>query len=194
MKLIVGLGNPGSEYAGTRHNVGYRVVDRLAQRWSIAIGRAKFDGLVGDGPIKGEPAVLLKPMTYMNRSGQSVVQAWRFYKLDYPDVMVISDDMDLPLGRVRLRSRGSSGGQKGLGDILARLDSDDVPRLRVGIGRHPRQDAVNYVLSRFTPDDLPTVERIVDRATDAVENWIAEGIAEAMNRTNDPQLDDCESQ
>ena len=132
MKLIAGLGNPGRDYQNTRHNVGFRVIDVLAARWSIAVDRLKFDGMSGDGIIQGQSVLLLKPMTYMNRSGQSVVSAWRFYKLPVSDVLVIADDIDLPLGRVRMRARGSSGGQKGLGDIIARAGQDDVPRLRVG--------------------------------------------------------------
>jgi PTH1 family peptidyl-tRNA hydrolase len=186
MKLVAGLGNPGSQYAQTRHNVGYRVVEKLAGRWGISIQQERFSGWIGTGTVCGVPSVLLKPTTFMNRSGQSVGEAWRFYKLEGADVLVIADDMDLALGRVRLRAQGSSGGHKGVGDILEALGGDDFARLRVGIGRDPAREPIDHVLSRFEPDELVTIERVVDRAAEAVECWVTHGIEEAMNRYNGP--------
>ena len=152
MKLIVGLGNPGRQYERTRHNLGFMVADLLASRWSISLA-IKGSGAFGRGSIAGQPAGLLKPMTYMNRSGQAVLEVVQFYKLPLSDLLVISDDLDLPVGRVRMRAKGSAGGHKGLGDIIQRLGSDEFARIRIGIGRPDRGDAVDYVLSPFRPDE-----------------------------------------
>lgn len=186
MKLVVGLGNPGSKYVKTRHNVGYRVVDRLAERWQVTISRERFNGLLGEGPISGVTGVLLKPTTFMNRCGRAVAAAWQFYKLAPADVLVVADDMDLPLGRLRVRPAGSSGGHKGLGDIVMTTGRDDFARLRVGIGRDPTGEVIDYVLSRFEPDELPLVDQAVARAAQAVECWMVEGVEQAMNRYNGP--------
>jgi PTH1 family peptidyl-tRNA hydrolase len=186
MKLVVGLGNPGSEYVKTRHNVGYRVVDGLAERWQVTVSRERFSGLLGEGPISGVTGVLLKPTTFMNRSGRAVAAAWRFYKLAPVDVLVVADDMDLPLGRLRVRPGGSSGGHKGLGDIVMATGRDDFARLRVGIGRDPGREAIDYVLGRFEPDELPLADQALARAAEAVECWMVNGVAEAMNRYNGP--------
>ncbi len=185
MKLIVGLGNPGPKYAGTRHNVGFEVVDVLASRWGISLTAEKFHGWFGLHRVYGERVVLLKPMTYMNRSGRAVAGAGRFYKLELGDLLVISDDMALPLGCLRMRVRGSAGGHKGLQDIVDQLGTDDWSRLRVGIGE-PVGDPTAYVLNRFTEDEETIVKRAEQRAADAVECWMQHGADLAMTRFNGP--------
>jgi PTH1 family peptidyl-tRNA hydrolase len=197
MNLIVGLGNPGSEYATTRHNVGFMVVDRLARRHGLIGSRRQFNALTADGRIIDRRVVLMQPQTYMNRSGDSVGEAARFYKLDPIDLMIIVDDTALPIGALRLRPGGSPGGHNGLADIERVLGSGDYPRLRVGIGeprigehRLPQKD---YVLSDFTDEQKKELERALDRACDAVETWLRDGIDQAMtqyNRRSEPSLDD----
>ncbi len=191
MKLIVGLGNPGRQYERTRHNLGFRVADLLAQRWSVSLS-LKGHGALGRGQVAGQPACLLKPMTFMNRSGQAVLEVVQFYKLPPEDVLVVYDDLDLPVGRVRVRNQGSAGGQKGMADVINRLGDDGIARVRVGIGRPSGGDAVNYVLSPFLPDEQPLVERAIPMAADAVECWLTEGTTAAMNRYNrgqDPEAE-----
>jgi PTH1 family peptidyl-tRNA hydrolase len=183
VKLIVGLGNPGPEYAGTRHNAGFEVIDRVARRWGVSMGTEKFHGWFGMGEIRGTTTALLKPMTYMNRSGQAVLAAGRFYKLELPDLLVISDDLALPLGRLRMRESGSSGGHNGLQDIVDRLGSDTWCRLRVGVGS-PAYDATSHVLSRFEPGEEALVARAAETAADAVECWIEHGPGLTMTRFN----------
>lgn len=183
MKLIVGLGNPGTKYRGTRHNLGFAVVDALARRWAIETSREKFHAFFGDGAIHGQRVILLKPTTFMNRSGQSVLAAGRFYQAEPGDLLVISDDLALPLGRIRLRSVGSAGSHNGLQDVIDRIGFSDFARLRVGIDA-PIGDPSTYVLSRFTPDEIPAVERVVETAADAAESWIEHGITLTMNRFN----------
>jgi peptidyl-tRNA hydrolase, PTH1 family len=183
MKLIVGLGNPGRQYERTRHNLGFLVADLLASRWSLSPAM-KGSGAFGRGSIAGQPAALLKPMTFMNRSGQAVLEVVQFYKLSLPDLLVIFDDLDLPVGRVRMRVNGSAGGHKGLGDIIQRLGSDEIARIRIGIGRPAGGDAVDYVLSPPRPDEQPPIELALLRAAEASECWLTEGPDAAMNRYN----------
>ncbi len=183
MKLIVGLGNPGPKYAGTRHNVGFNVVDELAARWQIGMGAEKFHGWFGVGEFRGERVGLLKPTTYMNRSGQAVLAAGQFYKLELADLMVVVDDHALPLGRIRIRKSGSSGGHNGLEDIVTRLGSDAWCRLRVGIGE-PVGDAKNFVLGGYEESERPVINASIKRAADAVECWVSEGPDQAMNKYN----------
>lgn len=187
MKLIVGLGNPGSQYDKTRHNVGFMVVDRLAQRHLPGVTpKARFSGVTLEGSVKNERCLLLKPTTYMNKSGQSVAQAIGFYKLNpAEDVMVLVDDVALPTGQLRLRGSGSAGGHNGLTDIERALGTNVYPRCRIGIDACPPfMDQADYVLGRFTPDQWAAMDPALDRATDATETFIASGITTAMNRHN----------
>ncbi|MBI4717828.1 MAG: aminoacyl-tRNA hydrolase [Planctomycetes bacterium] len=183
MKLVVGLGNPGPKYAGTRHNIGFDVVDRLAARWNVSLRTEKFHAWFGDGDLRGVRAALLKPTTYMNRSGQAVVGALRFYQATAADLVVISDDLALPLGRLRMRGGGSSGCHLGLQDIIERLGTDQWCRLRLGIGAAVGR-AADYVLDRFDPPEAELVVRVVDRAADAIECWLEHGPDTAMTRYN----------
>lgn len=184
MKLIVGLGNPGAQYQATRHNVGFCLVDLLATRWSIDLKRRKHEALFGQGHYRGDSMVLLKPQTFMNCSGQSVLQAVTFYKIDQKDFLVVVDDMDLELGRLRLRSQGRAGGHKGLSDIIEKLGTHQFPRLRMGIGSARGPQAVSHVLGNFDADEAELIEQALDRSAQAVECWVAEGISAAMNRFN----------
>ena len=184
MKLIVGLGNPGRGYRQSRHNVGFSLVDELARRWSLDLKRRKFDGIFDDSRYGDEPVSLLKPETYMNCSGGSVVGAVSFYQLPLNDLLVVLDDMALEPGRLRLRPDGSGGGHNGLNDIIARLGTEDFARLRIGIGSAPTAAARDYVLGKFSSEELPMMETAVSQAADAVECWIKLGIDEAMNRYN----------
>lgn len=183
MKLIVGLGNPGPKYAGTRHNVGFDVVDVLASRWRIAMATEKFHAWFGDGQVVGQRAVLLKPTTYMNLSGQAVQAAGRFYKMELDQLLVVSDDVALPLGCLRMRATGSAGGHNGLQDIINRLGSDEWCRLRIGVGE-PMGGCTKHVLGRFDPHDQEIMEVARARAADAVQSWIEHGADLTMTRFN----------
>jgi PTH1 family peptidyl-tRNA hydrolase len=185
MKLIVGLGNPGSRYAGTRHNIGFEVIAELARRHAAGARREKFQAEVAEATIAGEKVLLMCPLTFMNLSGQAVQPARDFYKLENSEVLVVCDDFALPIGKIRLRASGSSGGQKGLDDILRRLGSDDVPRLRIGIGPVPEGwDGANFVLGKFSAEEAGQVPDVVQRAADAVATWVRDGLAKAMNQYN----------
>lgn len=183
MKLIVGLGNPGPGYEGTRHNVGFEVVDVLARRWGMAMYAEKFHGWFEVGRFGADRIALLKPTTFMNRSGGSVLAAGRFYKLELEDLLVISDDHALPLGRLRMRASGSAGGHNGLSNVIDRLGSDEWSRLRIGIGE-PLGDASAFVTGRFHSDEQAVIEPAIERAADAVECWIENGPDLTMTRFN----------
>lgn len=186
MKLVAGLGNPGPRYARTRHNVGFGVADTLALRRGARIERyeARFEGLLEEIAVGGERVLLLKPMTMMNLSGRSVAAVVRFYKLPASDLMVVYDDLDLPVGGLRIRANGSSGGHNGMTDILRSLGTQDVARMRIGIGSVHRSDTVDHVLGRFAPDEQAAIDETIGRTADAVECWATEGLTPAMNKFN----------
>ena len=183
MKLIVGLGNPGPQYAGTRHNVGFDVVDVLASRWDISLSAEKFHGWFGTGEVRGQRVALLEPTTFMNNSGRAILAAGRFYKLEIEQLLVVSDDLALPLGRLRVRVSGSAGSHKGLQDIIDRLGSEAWCRLRIGIGE-PVGDPTVYVLSRFDEAEEAVIQCVRQRAADAVECWVENGPDLTMTRFN----------
>ena len=186
---MVGLGNPGSKYDATRHNIGFEVVDRLARGGAGASFNRKFEGQLAEAEIDFHRVLLLKPETFMNLSGRSVRQAVQFYKLDpAADLLVVCDDLNLPLGKLRLRAGGSDGGQKGLRDISAQLGSQDYARLRIGIGDRGPIDAADFVLSRFRAAERPVIDDALISATQAVAVWVTQGLAAAMNRFNGPTV------
>lgn len=184
MKLIVGLGNPGPDYARTRHNAGFMVVDRLAARHNITQDRSRFQGLAMDAAIGGARCLLLKPMTYMNRSGQSVREAMNFYKVEPDDVLVVVDETALPVGTIRLRPNGSAGGHNGLADIEQKLGTQQYARLRIGVNHDPRIAKKDYVLGRFSKEDLDILGPTIERACDCVECWMNDDIDAVMTRYN----------
>jgi PTH1 family peptidyl-tRNA hydrolase len=185
--LVVGLGNPGAEYAATRHNVGFVVIDELASRTGSPAFRKKFHGELAEARVGGEPASLLKPLTYMNESGRSVQAAVAFYKLPLSSVLVVHDELDLPFAEVRLKSGGGDAGNRGIRSIIAQLGSPDFMRLRVGIGRPPpgfRGAAADFVLQGFAPAERAELAALVARAADAAELVASRGLADAMNITH----------
>jgi len=185
MKLVVGLGNPGRKYEGTRHNVGFLVIAELARKYGQSKPKQAFQGEILEARLDTEKTLLLCPHTLMNLSGGSVLAARDFYKIPAEDLLVVSDDFNLPLAKLRFRSSGSSGGQKGLEDIIRRLGTDEVPRLRIGIGSPVGgREAADFVLGRFTKAELPDMEEAVWRAADAIVVWAREGLAVCMNRFN----------
>jgi len=185
MKLVVGLGNHGREYVGTRHNVGYETVDRLAEHLGPGQFRRQFSGRTASVKVGAEKVLLLKPETFMNRSGQSVQPALAFYGLPAEDLLVICDDLNLPVGKIRIRRSGSDGGQKGLRNIAERLGTTDYARLRIGIGSAPEgQDAADYVLSRIARGDRKLIDEAIEQAVEAVIVWCEAGIDQCMNRFN----------
>lgn len=183
-RMVVGLGNPGERYVDTRHNVGFMVIDSLAESLQLEVRKRKFGARFGVGEFADKKLILLKPWQFMNRSGQAVATAMGFYRLDVGDLLVISDDMDLEPGRIRLRAKGSAGGHNGLADIVQKLGTIDFARCRVGIGRDDRQDSVAYVLDRPTKEQRPLLTDAIERARDAVLCWIGNGIETAMNEFN----------
>lgn len=187
MKLLVGLGNPGREYENTRHNAGFLVIDRLAERHAPGVvARGRFNALTTDAVINGEKALLLKPTTYMNRSGRSVAEALNFYKLDpTEDLLVFVDEIALPIGTIRLRAKGSAGGHNGLADIQQLLGTDAYCRCRIGIDPPGVIPQADYVLGKFTEEQRPAVARAITAGADAAELWLDEGIIAAMNRFNE---------
>ncbi len=183
--LIIGLGNPGKEYAETRHNVGFRVLDELARRHGLSFGKTERKAMSASGTIHGRKVVLTKPQTYMNLSGEAVRSLVDFYKVELPRILVVSDDLDIPLGTIRLRQSGGAGGQNGIKSVIQHLGTQDFNRLRFGIGRPPGKMAPrDYVLSVFKGDDAILAAQVVDRASDAVETWLKDGIDLAMTRHN----------
>lgn len=182
MRVVVGLGNPGPEYQRTRHNVGFWVVDLLAERWATKLSRRIFQALVGDAQWRGEKVLLVQPQTYMNRSGEAVAQICNFYHLDLANLVVIHDDLDLPLGQLRIkRGGGGAGGNRGVVSIIEALGSKDFVRVKIGIGRpQGRRDPAQFVLQPFTPQEEAFILPAVDRAASAVEVIFSEGVDKAM--------------
>jgi len=183
--LIVGLGNPGRQYAQTRHNIGFRIADKLAETLGIRFSRQQNNAFVASGARNGSKLVLAKPQTFMNLSGQSVSGLVRFFKVPPANLLVCCDDIDLPMGTIRMRASGGSAGQRGMQSILEALGTKDVPRLRFGVGRPPgRMDAADHVLRNFDAADEEIVPIIVDKAVQAALTFVDNGMAEAMNRFN----------
>lgn len=183
MRLIVGLGNPGARYEGSRHNIGFLVVDRLAVEHHIQISTTRFKAIFGEGWINSQQVVLLKPMTFMNLSGEAVQRALKFFNSGPENLIVIHDDMDLSLGRIRFKVRGGDGGHLGVRSIVESIGVSSFLRLKVGIGRPPRgMDAAEYVLSDFDPIETPYLEQVLDRATEALRVLLTEGLQTAMSR------------
>ncbi len=181
--LVVFLGNPGLRYEGTRHNAGFMTADALARKKNISINRSRFRALTASCPIGDTTALLMKPQTYMNLSGEAVGQAARFYKIPADHVLVVSDDITLPIGALRIRTKGSAGGHNGLKNIISVLGTEDFPRIRLGVGSppHPDYDTVDWVLSVFRDQDAVDMAEAASRAADAVECFIAQGPEKAMN-------------
>jgi PTH1 family peptidyl-tRNA hydrolase len=191
VKLIVGLGNPGTAYRDTRHNVGFKVVDELASRQQVSSWSEKFGGLEAKTRFGDSPVILAKPLSFMNLSGQAVQAFSAFYKIESPDVFVIVDDIALPLGRLRARKSGSAGGHNGLKSVIECLGTKEFPRLRVGVGRGESQvDLGNHVLGRFTAEEKSVISAAVLRAADATETFIRFGIEKAMNSFNAAEAQD----
>lgn len=185
MKLIVGLGNPGRKYAGTRHNIGWEVLAELGRRCGGGSPRERFQGEILDVDIGGQKVLLLCPLTYMNCSGASVQPARDFHKIDNQGLIVVCDDFNLPLARLRFRARGSAGGQKGLQDIIQRLGTDEFPRLRMGIGTPPPQwDPADFVLSKFKGEERKAIDAVISMAVQALQDWVSQGIEFCMNQYN----------
>jgi PTH1 family peptidyl-tRNA hydrolase len=184
MKMIVGLGNPDKKYAETRHNVGFKVIDMLGGALGIEVNKSGFGGHLGKGEYAGNQVLLLKPQQYMNCSGQPVADAVGFYKIDLNDVLVVLDDMWLEPGQIRLRAKGSAGGHNGLTDVVEKLGTEEVPRLRVGIGQCRMGEAVGYVLSEPGPVETEQINQGISRAKDAAICWLQEGIGAAMTKHN----------
>lgn len=183
MKIIVGLGNPGKEYEQTRHNIGYRVLDCLSLKTKIDIDISDFHGIYGKGKINEEDIILLKPTTFMNLSGQSVQETMHFFKVQPQDLLIIYDDMALFPGQIRLREKGSSGGHKGIQSIIDSLGTNIVKRIRIGIGE-PISDPVNYVLGKVSAEDKVITDESIEKATNAVEDYLAHGFHHAMSSFN----------
>ena len=184
--LLVGLGNPGSKYESTRHNMGFLAVDGLARRKGFRFNKLRFRAWTAEWMVNGEKVLVMKPQTYMNLSGESVGEAARFYKIPADHVVVISDDISLPVGKLRVRTGGSAGGHNGLKNIIQHLGTDQFPRVRVGVGEkpHPDYDMADWVLGKFQGEDKKAIDGAVKRAADAVECFLKEGPDRAMNRFN----------
>ncbi|EJR84357.1 peptidyl-tRNA hydrolase [Bacillus cereus VD169] len=185
MKLIVGLGNPGREYELTRHNIGFMAIDELAKRWNISLNEQKFKGVFGAGFVNGEKVILLKPLTYMNLSGESIRPLMDYYKIDVEDFVVMYDDLDIPVGKLRLRMKGSAGGHNGVKSTISHLGTQEFQRIRMGIDR-PKNGikVVDYVLGRFTSEEIPDVNHSIEKAADACEEWLNKPFLQIMNTFN----------
>jgi PTH1 family peptidyl-tRNA hydrolase len=183
VKIVVGLGNPGREYAGTRHNIGFMVVNRLAKIAGASAVKKRFRSELVEGILDGEKFVLVAPQTYMNLSGNAVREVVNWYHLPADDLIIVADDLDLPFGTLRMRARGSAGGHNGLSSIFEQLGTQEITRLKIGIGRGPGS-ASSRVLSRFSPEEEKALPDLIERAADGVRRWAREGVIAAMNDVN----------
>lgn len=183
MYLIVGLGNPGKEYAGTRHNIGFEAVDYIADKYNIELNRIKFKGVFGEGMINGKKAILLKPTTYMNLSGESIREVVNFYKISNEEIIVIYDDISLEVGRLRIRQKGSHGGHNGIKSIIANLSTDVFPRVKIGVGG-PKGDLVSHVLGKFSNSEIEVLRESIIATSEAVATILSRDTKEAMNKFN----------
>ncbi len=184
MKMVVGLGNPGDEYIDTRHNTGFKVIDSLAEALETKVRKRKFGARFVSSELADKKLILLKPWQFMNRSGQAVAKAVAFYRLNVGNLLVVTDDMDLEPGRIRVRAKGSAGGHNGLADIIDKLGTNEFARCRIGIGRSGEQEAEDYVLDKPTEAQKPLLAEAIEKARDALFCWIEYGIETAMNRFN----------
>jgi PTH1 family peptidyl-tRNA hydrolase len=185
MKLIVGLGNPGKQYEQTRHNIGFEVIDTLSGKLAIPLNQSKFKGLYGMGFYNGEKVILLKPLTYMNLSGESIRAVMDYYDIDVEDLLVIYDDLDLPVGKIRLRQKGSPGGHNGIKSTVAHLGTQEFNRIRIGIDRPKTGMSVpDYVLGRFHPEDRAPMEEAVKKSAEACTTWLEKPFLQVMNEYN----------
>lgn len=186
MYIIAGLGNPGREYEMTRHNIGFEVIDYLADKYNIKVSKLKFKGIYGEMNIGGEKVLVIKPQTYMNLSGDCIVEFKNFFKIPTENIIIINDDIDIEQGRLRIRAKGSAGTHNGLKSIIYQLQADNFPRIRVGVGapRHKEYDLADFVLGRFTKDEIPVMEKAIINAADAAVEIVKSGIDKAMNIYN----------
>ena len=183
MFLIVGLGNPGKEYEGTRHNIGFEAVDYIADKYNIELNRIKFKGIFGEGMINGKKVILLKPTTYMNLSGESIREVVNFYKISNEEIIVIYDDISLEVGRLRIREKGSHGGHNGIKSIIANLSSDVFLRVKIGVGG-PKGDLVSHVLGKFSNSEIEILRESIMATSEAVTTILSKDTKEAMNKFN----------
>ncbi len=184
MKLIVGLGNPGSRYEQTRHNIGFKVIDALAKAHDIDFNKKQCRSLLGQGFLSGEKVLLVKPQTYMNNSGEAVWETLNFYRDNIDDLLVIHDDLDLEYGRLRFKDGGGTGGHNGLKSIEKMINSSDYGRLKMGIGRPEQMSVESYVLSKFSKEENQVLPKLIDAAVAGVEVWCQDGLEKAMNKFN----------
>ena len=184
--IVVGLGNPGLKYANTRHNAGFLTLDHISEKLGVRVDRSKFEALVGEAVIAGKRVLLMKPQTFMNNSGNAVYQAAAFYKIAPENIVVISDDVNLDVGRLRVRGSGSAGGQKGLNDIIVQMGTEKIPRIRIGVGKkpHPDYDMVDWVLGVFSEEDRKSLEAVYARAYDGLEKILLGDVDGAMQICN----------
>ncbi|EIW6614686.1 aminoacyl-tRNA hydrolase [Clostridium perfringens] len=183
MILIVGLGNPGKQYEQTRHNIGFDVIDYMANKYNIDVNREKFKGICGEGFIENKKVILLKPLTYMNLSGESIRELANFYKLEDDEIIVVYDDISLDIGRLRIREKGSAGGHNGIKSIIQNLGGDKFPRVKVGVGQ-PKNNLVNHVLGKFSKEDREHIEKVIPVVSDAIVEIVKNDAKESMNKFN----------
>ena len=183
MILIVGLGNPGKQYEQTRHNIGFDVIDYMANKYNIDVNREKVKGICGEGFIENKKVILLKPLTYMNLSGESIRELANFYKLEDDEIIVVYDDISLDIGRLRIREKGSAGGHNGIKSIIQNLGGDKFPRVKVGVGQ-PKDNLVNHVLGKFSKEDREHIEKVIPVVSDAIVEIVKNDAKESMNKFN----------